>query len=256
MKTLLSSSILALFIIFSFNSSAQNLTPEQKASIEKFKQLVNNQDWVTLSETTIYPLKRTYPISPIENAAGFIERQSELFDDSFRSTITNSSVDNDWSLVGARGIMLKNGEVWLDSDGKLSAINHQTETEKVLEAELIQADKDSLPESLKVFERPILQMKTEKFFVRIDELKDGSFRFAGWLPASTSSYAEPRELIQNGLLEFDGSGGNHSYSFTSEFGTFVCRINQLGTETTPAGELVIYREEKVFRSYPAVWLKN
>lgn len=256
MKTLLKTGIFGLFFIFSLNLSAQNLSVAQKASVVKFTQLLKNQDWEGLSTATVYPLKRTYPIAPVSNATEFVQRHADLFDDSFRSMITNASVDSDWSVMGERGIMFKSGEIWLDTDGNLMSINHQTAAEKALNAKLIQADKDSLPVSLKEFEQPILQMKVGKFVLRIDQMKDESYRYAWWLEGALDEKHEPAEIIQNGILEFDGSGGNHSYTFESDFGKFVCSIIELGSSDSPPGELTIYRDGAVFRSFDAIWLKN
>lgn len=256
MKNILKNHVLILLLFVSMNGIAQILPEEEKAGVAKFIKHVNDSNWEELSKSILYPLRRKYPVPAIENKADFIKRHSELFDDNLISMIATSSIENDWSEVGWRGIMLNNGEIWLDGEGNLIGINYQTAAEKTIETELIEADRATLPVFFQDFDRPILQMNTEKFFIRIDQMKDESFRFIGWIEGVRNPNSEPVEIIDEGILEHQGTGGNHTYTFVSEFGKFVCFINEMTEESSPIGELEIYRGEELFRSYPALWLKN
>ncbi|MCJ8289501.1 MAG: hypothetical protein HRT58_07530 [Crocinitomicaceae bacterium] len=256
MKNLIKNSALILLLFVSMNGVAQTLSEEQNAGVTKFIEHVNDRNWEELSESISYPLRRKYPVPAIENKADFIKRHNELFDDNLISMIANSSIENNWSEVGWRGIMLEDGEIWLDGVGNLIGINYQTAAEKTIETELIEADRASLPVFFQDFDRPILQMDTEKFFIRIDQMKDESFRFIGWIGGVRNPNSDPIEIIEEGILEHQGTGGNLTYTFVSDFGKFVCSINVMTEGNSPVGELEIYRDEKLFRSYPAIWLKN
>ena len=66
----------------------------------------------------------------------FKERFNEVFDEMLIDKIANSSKDQ-WSAVGAKGTMLDNGEVWVDDvDGKIIAVNYQSDFELRLKNDL------------------------------------------------------------------------------------------------------------------------
>ena len=256
MTKFLKPSLLLVILILSINANAQNLSTVKKAIVQSFIECIEHCTWEELSESVSYPLRRIYPTPDIENKADFLLRRTELFDDSLTNLILSSSVDSNWSEVGWRGIMLNHGALWLDEEGKLIAVNYETELEKQQRMALIELDRKELPTSLQVYESTVLQMKTEKFLLRIDEMSDGSYRYAAWLVKTKTDGGEPDEMLENGELNFDGSGGNHSYTFKSEEYTIVCSIIVLGKNTSPPAELLIYRDEQLVRSYPADWLKN
>ena len=99
-------------------------------------------------------------------------------------------------------------------------------------------------------------MDAEKFIIRIDQVKGQSYRFVGWIQVKRNPNRPAIEIIPNGFLEHSGSGENHSYTFTSDPGTFVCYVNKMREADSPPGELVLFRDGEFVRSYPAVWLKN
>lgn len=192
----------------------------------------------------------------IENKADFLLRRTELFDDSLSNLILSSSVDSNWSEVGWRGIMLNHGVLWLDVEGKLIAINYQTEAEKSKQKELIEADRNSINENLRDYERPVLQMNVEKFDIRIDEMQDGSYRYMHWIGDKRRSDGAPDLIIYNGEINYSGSGGNHYYEFAVLEYDFRCWVQYLGKEEDPPGSLELYQFDELLLSYPAVWLKN
>ena len=48
-----------------------------------------------------------------------------MFNDELTAVIASSNIDTDWDSVGWRGIMLNNGVMWVDTDGKIIAVNTQ-----------------------------------------------------------------------------------------------------------------------------------
>jgi len=117
-----------------------------------------------------YPLDRQYPIPPINNEQELLERYNEIFDDKLISMITTSNPYNDWHAVGWRGwrgIMLNNGDLWLDYNGDLIAVNYMSESEQRLRYNLIEGERQSLHKSIRNYENPVLIMETEKYRIRM-----------------------------------------------------------------------------------------
>ena len=93
-------------------------------------------------------------------------------------------------------------------------MNYQSPFEKKKKEELITVQKNSLHESLRNFKSPVCILETSKYRIRIDDMGNEKFRYASWkFPQSKSE--KPELVILNGKVEFDGSGGNHSFIFES-----------------------------------------
>ena len=140
---------------------------------------VASQNIDAISKHVRFPYHGTYPMPPITKDQ-FTQRFDEVFDAELIEQIAQSDINSDWSTVGWRGIMLNRGIVWVDYDGEIIGINHTTQTAKQARDALIAADKATLPKELREFESPILKWTTEHNTIRIDELKDGSYRYSQW----------------------------------------------------------------------------
>lgn len=256
MNNLLRKSILFILLFASFNGFGKDLSPAQKEAISEFISLVDSRDWVGLSETISYPLRRNHPLDDIKNKEDFLTRQSELFDDSLINMISNSNADSNWYLMGSRGLRMMTGQVWLSLSGDLAKIEYQTELAKSKEVGMIEADRESLPVYLQEYERPILTMDVGKWKIRIDLVKGMSYRFVGWIQGNRNPNRDAVEIIFNGFLEYQGADGNHSYTFKNDLGTFVCYINELAEGDTPQGELKLIRDGEVYRTYPSIELNR
>ncbi|WP_377113857.1 hypothetical protein [Pseudoalteromonas sp. M58] len=194
-----------------------------------------------------YPLKRQYPLPDIKNEAEFITRFDEVFDDELVAVIGSSNINTDWDSVGWRGIMLNNGVVWVDKDGKIISVNTQNATEQVRVEKLIAQDKQSLHSSIKTFQKPILDWKTSKYRVRVDDLGDGNFRYASW-SIDKSPSDKPDIVLINGDITFEGSGGNHHYTFKNGRYSYVLQVTVIGCDTSPPGWLEVYKDERLLLS--------
>ena len=86
-----------------------------------------------------------YPIPDIKDEAELINRFDEVFNDELTAVNASSNIDTDWDSVGWRGIMLNNSVMWVDTDGKIIAVNTQNVKEQVLAKSLIEQGKQSLP---------------------------------------------------------------------------------------------------------------
>ncbi|MEY3500740.1 MAG: hypothetical protein RL308_2409 [Bacteroidota bacterium] len=147
--------------------------------------LFKSNNKIKIANMISYPLYREYPIPEIKNTQEMLARFEEVFDEHFISKLAKSNA-NDWSRVGWRGVMFGNGELWLDDDGKLRAVNYQTPFEENRLETIILRDKNIIHESIKSFIEPILVGVTNDYRFRIDLMKeqenidDIAFRLAVW----------------------------------------------------------------------------
>ena len=248
--------ITLLLFGFIFNLSlAQANTEDYKTVVQTFIHSIKTNNSEQLKTQVSYPLRREYPLSKVKNETEFVNRFKEIFDDSLIDLIVNSDLENDWSPMGWRGIMLNRGSVWLDYDGKLLAVNYQSNTEKLNRLKLIETDKKAIHKKLATFKQPTLILETAKFKVRIDELENGMFRYASW-PISADMTDTPDLILTNGKNITDGSGGNHYYEFSNGKYKYVCYINQMGSDDSAPADLTVYKNEKIVLEQPAVLLKH
>jgi hypothetical protein len=197
-----------------------------------------------ISNIISFPLDRQYPIPSIKNKNEFIKRFSEVFDKIIIDKIANSKIEQ-WSEVGWRGITLDAGVVWMaNSDGIITAVNYQSDFEKKLRNDLIAKEKENLHISLKTFENPTYKIKTKTSYIRIDELKDYKYRYASWKIGADES-SKPDIIIDNGELEFEGSGGNHVITFLKENYTYKIYRNIIGEENSSDITLEVEKDGEI-----------
>lgn len=194
--------------------------------------LFNQKNIDKISNIINYPLSREYPIPSIKDINDFRKRFNEVFDKTLIDKISNSKIKQ-WSEVGWRGIMMDNGIVWIESeDGKITAINYQSDFEKKLRNVLIAKEKESLHVSLKTFKRSTYKIKTKNYLIRIDELSNHKYRYASWKSNKIESL-KPDIILYNGELEYEGSGGNHVITFSNGNYTYKVYRNIIGEDNSP-----------------------
>jgi hypothetical protein len=226
------------------NPVEDELSEESKLdNISSIIALFKEEDIDKISDKISYPLNRENPIPPINNKEEFKERFNEVFDEILIDKIANSSKDQ-WSAVGAKGTMLDNGEIWIDdADGKIIAINYQSDFERRLKNDLTGKQKEGLHSSLKDFEKPTYKIKTKDYLIRIDELANHKYRYASWKIGATES-SKPDLVLDNGEIEFQGSGGNHVISFVNKNYTYKIQLNVIGADDTPEVTLEVEKDGK------------
>ena len=235
--------IITLVILLSVNLStafAQAMTADQQQVVQEFIDYFKNKQKEKLAKAITYPFSRAYPIPSIKNKQEFLARFKEVFDDSLTKLIVTSTPSKDWSAMGWRGIMFLNGEIWLDFDGRLMAVNYQSQFEAKRKAQLINLEKSQIHASVREFVAPEYILKTSTFRIRIDDMGEGKFRYAAWkLPRKMSD--KPDLIINNGQIVFEGSGGNHYFEFVNEEYKYECSIIRIGEEDGPPARLTIYK---------------
>ena len=218
-------------------------------AIRQFIYWVETDNKEALSKHVNYPLGRSKPIPSIKDADEFIARYDEVFDETLIKIIVDSDLGEDWSAPSWHGVMLLNGNVWLDHDGNIISVHYETELTKRKKELLINKQREGLHPSVKEFIRPILEWKTKSYIIRIDVMDDWEYRYSSWSIDKKLS-DKPDLVIHNGEYHPQGSGGNHNYNF--ENGDYIYRIdvNRLGKysyEEYP-GSLDIYKSGKlIFR---------
>jgi hypothetical protein len=222
-----------------------------KNSVETFVKVVGSNDRGAIAAVVSYPLRRNVPLPTIKNASQLLDVFEEVFDEALLKAISTSSLADHWAEMGWRGSMYQNGAVWLDGDGKITAINYQTEKGRLTRELLINADKRKLHASLQNFLEPVLEWETKDYRIRIDSLIGEKFRYAVW-PLQKRSGETPDLVVMNGEVVFEGSGGNHNYEFKSGIYSYRCIVNLLGASDLPPGELEVYKKNKVVLRQPVV----
>ena len=244
--------LLCLSLFFTSNTFA--LEQKYHESVLPVIAAFKAQDKTAIAAHIRYPLKRQYPLPGIKNEAEFINRFDEVFDDELVAVIGSSNINTDWDKVGWRGIMLYNGVMWVDTDGKVIAVNTQNATEQVRVEKLISQDKQSLHSSIKTFQKPILDWKTANYRVRVDNLGDGNFRYASW-SIDKSPSDRPDIVLIHGEITFSGSGGNHSYTFKNGHYSYILHVTIIGCDTSPPGWLEVYKNDEQLLNEPVISAK-
>ncbi|TDP04209.1 hypothetical protein [Flavobacterium sp. 245] len=232
------------FIVFSLqNVDGQDLKPEYQKFVKSFIANVksNNKDGV--ASFISFPIGREYPIPAVKNKADFIKRYDQIFDANLKKEIINSNPAKDWAEMGWRGIMLGQGDIWMDTNGKIITINYQSQAEKDLKNKLIAGEKGKLHSSIATFKAPVYVLETSKFRIRIDDLGNDNYRYASWSIKKPMS-EKPDLVITNGKWISDGSGGNSHYDFKKDVYLYQCYIIVIGTSDSPPAQLTISQNGK------------
>jgi hypothetical protein len=244
---------LVIFVFCSQLTFSQNLKPEYQKFVKSFIANVKSNNKEGVAGFISFPLGRDYPIPNVKNKADFVKRYDQIFDATLKNEIIKSDPEKDWSEVGWRGIMLNQGTLWIDTDGKIISINYQSQAEEDLSNKLIAAEKAKLHPSIAKFKAPEYILETSKFRIRIDDLGNNNYRYASWSIKQKMS-EKPDLVITNGKWIPDGSGGNSYFDFKKGDYLYRCYIIVLGTNDSPPATLTIYQRNKAILEQNAIVL--
>ena len=105
---------------------------------------------------------------------------------------------------------------------------------------------------LKDFKTIKVYMQTSKFKIWIDQMEDGSYRYASW-PKSKTIDSSPDLILKNGAVNYEGSSGNHGYEFKNANTKYICNINVLGKSSDDAF-LVVKQGDKIIIDQSATFI--
>lgn len=236
--------VLILFVSRFSYAQSEKLDEYKVANINNVITLFKQKNIDSISSIISFPLHREYPIPSIKNEKELRQRFDKVFDKILIDKIANSKT-NQWSEVGGEGIMLDNGIVWIDSGlGKIIAVNYQSPFEKQLKKDLIEKEKEVLYISLKNFKNPTYKIKTKNYLIRIDKLSEYKYRYASWKINEKES-SKPDLILNNGILEFQGSGGNSVITFSKGNYTYKVYRNIIGEDNSPDITLEVEKNEQI-----------
>jgi len=203
--------LILLMLIFNLSFAQNELDKNEIQSIQKLIKLFQTKNVDGISKIISYPLNREYPIPAVKNEADFKKRFNQIFDQKLIGIITKSKIEQ-WSEVGWKGIMLDRGDLWIETDGTITALNYQSDFETKQRKDLIAKQKTKLHASLKSFLVPVYKFKTKNYLIRIDEQANNKYRYASWKIGSLES-SKPDLILTDGEWDNDGTGGNHTITF-------------------------------------------
>ncbi len=80
--------------------------------------------------------------------------------------------------------------------------------------------------------------------IRIDKLSDYKYRYASWKTIKIES-SKPDIILNNGELEFEGSGGNHVITFSNGKYTYKIYRNIIGEDNSPDITFEVEKDGKI-----------
>ena len=243
-----------LTVILTFTSAAtfaQLTNIDHVTVVKEFIDNIKNNNRQAIAAHVIYPFGREYPLKRIKTEAEFVTRFDEVFDQNLKNIIIKSNPKKDWTQMGWRGIMLNQGDLWIDEAGDLIGVNYETLKTKNLKKSLIERDKSWLQESLRNFERPVCQIKTKTHTIRIDEMKGGTYRYTSWKIGRKMS-EKPDLLIEKGEKIVEGTSRSTRFVFKNEGHEF--EINFAIEEEGIDAILTITKDKEVLSEQNAVFL--
>ncbi len=217
-------------------------TPDEIARIKRVIRLFKEREIAELATLVNYPLERKIPVPWIKNEKEFIQRFDELFDAAYVDELAKGNMD-DWTVGNITRIRYKEYDIYM-FDSLIDGVNYQSPKEKKRQQYLIQQEKKSIHPSLRKYEKPIFKVVTTSYLIRIDQLKEGQYRYASWKKGATDD-SKPDLVLRNDTLVSLGSGGNHVYPFNHGNYRYLLYRNHIGCATTQPFTLEVEKDGKM-----------
>jgi len=252
----------SLFTPQAFAVEGQDIAKVQNL-IEAFK----SRNSASIAKLVSYPLMAKTNRPAINNEYEFVSRFDEVFDQNLFESIASSDARKDWNAVGWRGIMLFDGDVWLDHDGNILSLE-QTSTyvsnnkssnktytyqpvkshvkpqmTQQVKPQILARGRSALHRSVSNYAQSVLEWKTNRYHVRVDDIGNGRLRYASW-PVNVSTAVKPDIVLSNGRLEMDRTGRNHRYVFNNGNFSYHLNVNAKGDQSP--GLLEVFKGNQRF----------
>ena len=105
------------------------------------------------------------------------------------------------------------GEIWIDSKGKISALNYSSKEEQKAKQILTANIKKEMYSAINRWNENVLVAKAEKLLIRIDR-SDSGLRYVSWSNGRTMK-DPPDIILYNGIEEARGTMGGWTRTFTN-----------------------------------------
>lgn len=234
---------LLLIVTTISNIGADTLPEEYHWIASDFRSRVLDTDIFELSQNISYPIYREFPLKPIYNSEEFINQYYTIFDLEFINAIIEDDNFDKWSVVGWRGIMFDNGELWFDYDGRLFSINYQSRMESYDLYYTVNTFSELFSQSVPGFYKPVAFIKTETHRILIDEYGIG-YRYSSWRNSNELSN-EPDLVIESGEFNPEGTIGSFFYLFS--IGSYEYELYGMGHSFLING-LIIRKDGEIIQS--------
>jgi hypothetical protein len=196
--------IIVCFLLATLGYSQESgVSEDNVVYVNRLIELFKANDKEAIAAKVYYPLKREYPIPDVKDKKELVERFNEVFDTAFSNEIANSTVA-DWSTVGWRGTMFKAGDLWINDEGYIYAVNRQSKAETKGRKGFVKEDKKSVNKSLKKFKQAIAVATVEPYIIRIDEMDNELYRLVFW-NKDQSTKDKPIRVIEGGKMTIEGT---------------------------------------------------
>ena len=203
-----------------------------------------------LSKLIQYPLHRDNPLPDIKTPAEFIRQYPILIDSSFKELLKSYSDSVVFEHHGVYGLVGKGnfyGQMWINDEGKITALNYSSKAEQKNKAALIEKQKKMMHPSVRDWEKNILVAKSGKYLIRIDgsDRTDSGFRYVSWSNGKTMK-DEPDLILYNGKREFQGTMGGVTWTFKNDEWTYVVDDSEMGESDEYIGYfLYVYKGDQM-----------
>ncbi|HVK37172.1 MAG TPA: hypothetical protein VNA88_01470 [Candidatus Kapabacteria bacterium] len=213
--------------------------PTARDHFERIARLLAADSVEAIADLVVYPLRRPNPLPNIRTREELIARYTMLFDAELRDQLQRLDTSQMIMRNGHVGILA--GEIWIDEDGRIIAVNHSTAEELAAADELTKRIKAGMHRSVREFSRNVLVYQCPKHLVRIDETRRG-LRLATW-NRGRGVHLKPDLVLYNGTMEHYGTQGGIGYTFTNGRWTYLVeRIDMCGDEGECGPYLTIKRD--------------
>jgi hypothetical protein len=232
-------------------------TEPYEALVNDFKAALNTQDTTHIASFFQFPIAKRYPVPDIANQEDFVERFEHVLSTEVIDQILNSSTTDDWRVIGTRGIALHQGMLWMNWEGRVTAIGYETAVASSYERRLIDEMAQAMHASLAGIKQPIGQFETDQSTVRIDITEHEEYRLAVWSNDKTLDQL-PDLVAHGGDYELLGNEGNIRYAFPTGDVVYEVLINAVGdcANIPPPALFMIVDDGEVIDQQAAVHIEG
>ena len=220
----------SMLLLSLFTTQAFAVEEKDVAKVQNVIEAFKSRNTASIAKMVSYPLFAESSRPAINNEYEFVSRFDEVFDQNLLRSIVTSDARKDWNTVGWRGIMLFDGDVWLDHDGNILSVKQASTNASQNKPLEIARGRSALHRSVSNYAQSVLEWKTNRYHVRVDDVGNGRLRYASW-PVNSNTAVKPDIVLSNGRLEVDRTDRNHRYVFNNGNFSYHLNVNAKGDQS-------------------------